>query len=85
MEDFEKDKLLAAYKLLAAFGKTLRTRRHALGLSQEELAHRSGITMRYVSLLETGKRVPTIIVFVALARALGITGTAFIQDVESCL
>lgn len=79
VEDVEKD------KLLTAFGKSLRTHRHALGLSQEELAHRSGITMRYVSLLETGKRVPTIIVFVALARALGLSGEAFMADVEGLI
>lgn len=79
VEDVEKD------KLLAAFGKSLRTRRHALGLSQEELAHRSGITMRYVSLLETGKRVPTIIVFVALARSLGLSGQGFMEDIEGGL
>lgn len=79
MEDDAKN------KLQAAFGVALRTRRHALGLSQEELAFRSGITMRYVSLLETGKRVPTIIVFVALARALGLSGQAFMADVEGRL
>lgn len=79
VEDSDKN------KLLAAFGKSLRARRHALGLSQEELAHRSGITMRYVSLLETGKRVPTILVFVALARALDLSGQAFMGDIEGQL
>ncbi|MBO6792080.1 MAG: helix-turn-helix transcriptional regulator [Dinoroseobacter sp.] len=79
MEDAEKQ------KLLTSFGTALRKRRNALGWSQEELAHRAGITMRYVSLLETGKRVPTIIVFVALARALGLSGQGFMEDIEGGL
>lgn len=37
--------------LLEAFAKILRKQRTAAGLSQEELAHRAGVSMRYVSLL----------------------------------
>lgn len=72
-------------RLQTAFGTALRKQRHALDLSQEELAHRSGITMRYVSLLETGKRVPTIIVFVAIARAFGLSAQDFMRHVEELI
>ena len=65
-----------------AFATVLRRRRHALGISQEELAHRAGITMRYVSLLETGKRVPTIVVLFALATGLTCSATDFVHEIE---
>lgn len=68
-----------------AFATALRRRRHALGISQEELAHRADITMRYVSLLETGRRVPTIVVVFALAQGLECSSVDFIADIETAL
>ncbi len=66
-----------------AFATALRRRRNALGISQEELAHRAGVTMRYVSLLETGKRVPTIVVVFALARGLGVKTSEIVLEMEA--
>lgn len=68
-----------------AFATTLRRRRHALGISQEELADRADVTMRYISLLETGRRVPTIVVVFALAKGLGIPAGDFVSEIESVL
>lgn len=68
-----------------AFATTLRRKRYALGISQEELAHRADITMRYVSLLETGKRVPTIVVVFALARGLECSAADFVAEIETAL
>jgi transcriptional regulator with XRE-family HTH domain len=65
-----------------SFATVLRRRRHAVGISQEELAHRAGITMRYVSLLETGKRVPTIVVVFALATGLNCSASEFVEEIE---
>lgn len=68
-----------------AFATVLRRRRHALGISQEELAHRADITMRYVSLLETSRRVPTIVVVFALAHGLECSVSDFISDIETAI
>lgn len=38
-----------------AFGRVVRSRREALGLSQEELAGRAGIHRTYISSIELGK------------------------------
>ncbi|WP_448329138.1 helix-turn-helix domain-containing protein [Sulfitobacter sp. M13] len=46
--------------LLSALASVLRKHRRALNISQEELAHRAGRSMRYISLLETGKHQPTL-------------------------
>lgn len=43
-------------KIRAAFGDLVRARRQALGLSQEELAFRSGLHRTYVGSVERGER-----------------------------
>ena len=55
-----------------AFGEVLRTARDAKGMSQEELAELGDFDRTYPSLLECGKRSPTISVIVRLAIALDI-------------
>ena len=69
--------------LRTAFGRVLRTRRSALGLSQEELAHRAGLTPRYISLLECDHRQPTISTVYLLAQGLGTSFAAFCGDIEA--
>lgn len=70
-------------QILNAFAKVLRQRRAEAGLSQEELAHRAGLSMRYVSLLESRKHQPSLATLDALARSLGTTLTAFIAEVDA--
>lgn len=43
-----------------AFGTYLRTLRRDLGLSQEEVAHRAGIHVTYLSGIERGRRNPSL-------------------------
>lgn len=43
------------------------------GLTQEELAERSGFSQQYISDLERGKRNPTIVTIYELALALGVS------------
>lgn len=50
--------------------KRLRTRR---GMTQEQLAEKSGFTQQYLSDLEKGKRNPTIVSIYELALALDAT------------
>jgi len=69
-------------KLREQFARILRQKRHELGLSQEELGHRAGLTMRYISLLECNKRQPTISTLFALSGALGVPLSRIIKEIE---
>lgn len=60
----------AKRSLRAAFGQVLRDRRREIGISQEELAHESGLHRTYVSQLERGLKSPSLDAIAALAKAL---------------
>ncbi len=57
-------------KPLIKFGKGLRARREALGYSQEALADVCGFDRTYISMLERGKRNPSLINLMRLAEGL---------------
>ena len=52
---------------------TIKTRRKELGLSQEELARRCGVTRQTINAIENNKYDPTLALAFALARVLGLT------------
>lgn len=54
-------------------GSNVRHFRDAAGMSQEDLAVKSGFTQQYLSGLERGHRNPTIVSVYELAQALGVT------------
>lgn len=54
------------------FARLIRSRRHSLALTQEEIARRIGTTTPYVGHLESGKRHPSDNIVVKLADALGV-------------
>jgi transcriptional regulator with XRE-family HTH domain len=54
------------------FGKEVRRRRKALGLTIEELAERAKLTPNYVGTVETGKRDPSLSTILALAKGLHV-------------
>lgn len=49
------------------------------GLTQEELAERSGLTQQYLSDLERGKRNPTVVTLYELAQALGVSHVELVR------
>jgi transcriptional regulator with XRE-family HTH domain len=53
-------------------GQNFERVRRARGLTQEEMAVRSGFTQGYLSDLERGRRNPTIVSLYELAQALGV-------------
>lgn len=64
------------------FGKVLRNLREEKKISQELLAHLSELDRTYISLLERGKRRPTINTLFALSQTLGLKPSEFIAKIE---
>lgn len=60
-------------------GENVRRARAAAGLSQEELAERSGFSQQYLSGLERGKRNPTIVTLYEIAKALGVSHVSLVD------
>jgi len=54
---------------VGALGKNLRAARERLGLTQEQVAERSGVQAGEVSRIETGKRDPKVSTLERLAKA----------------
>lgn len=69
-------------ELIRAFAKTLKSRRKAAGLSQEELAFRVDLSVSFISLLETQNRQPSLTVIGALATEFGMSISEFTADLE---
>lgn len=51
-------------------GEWIRRMRQAAGMTQLDLARKIGTTQQWVSHLETGRRIPSLLGFVAICRAL---------------
>jgi transcriptional regulator with XRE-family HTH domain len=64
------------------FGNLIRRRRHAAGLGQEALADKALLHRTHVSLLERGKRMPSLLVIQKLAAALGTTMADLMRELE---
>lgn len=58
--------------LIKAFASELKGRRQAIGISQEELAHRAQVNRTYVAKLELGQNQPTLTILSRLAAGLGM-------------
>ncbi|MDO9499660.1 helix-turn-helix domain-containing protein [Falsiroseomonas sp.] len=65
-----------------AFGAAVRTRRLALGISQEDLAHRSDLDRTYVGGIERGERNLSLLNLLAIARALDFTADELMRAFE---
>lgn len=61
----------------------IRRKRLAAGLSQEELAYRAGLHRTYISLVERGKKSPTIDSLEQIASALGIEPAELLMPADS--
>ena len=66
-----------------AFGKVLKQTRENKGLSQEQLAFDSGLHRTYISLIERGKRSPSLRTLVRIVSALDLRLSVMIKDVEN--
>lgn len=57
----------------ATFGRALAVCREAAGLTQKDMAERAGLSASHVSMLESGKRDPSMQTIADLSKALGIS------------
>ncbi|WP_334043704.1 helix-turn-helix transcriptional regulator [Burkholderia ambifaria] len=64
------------------FGRVLRRLRRDMHLSQKDLAVHAGVDRTYISLLELGRRSPTLESIVALAAALKIPLSRLFAELE---
>ncbi len=64
------------------FGNVIRRRREAAGLSHEKLAALAGLHRTYISLLERGKRMPSIEVVRVVAAALKSSMASMMAELE---
>lgn len=64
------------------FADQLRRLRLDAGLTQEQVAARARVSREYVSMLEAGKNIPTIDVFIRLCRAVGAPPAEVIVRLE---
>lgn len=68
-----------------AFGIVLRELRKQRELSQELLAHESGLERNYISLLELGRNSASIKTLFKLTPVLGVSVSEFMRQVEIIL
>ena len=69
--------------LAKSFGQSLRQLRLRRGISQEELGFESGYHRTYISLLERGKKSPSLQTIFRLAKALKVEPSEMIERVQS--
>lgn len=67
---------------LVALGAAIRRSRLALGVSQEELAHRTAIDRSYMSSIERGGQNPGVMSIIRIARAMDMTMTELMAEAE---
>jgi transcriptional regulator with XRE-family HTH domain len=63
-------------------GEALSRRREAAGLSQEQLADKSGIDRTYVSKLERDIQSPTVDMLIRVCRAMGTRASEVLREIE---
>ncbi len=69
----------------AAFGTAIREKRHALNLSQEELAARCGLHRTYLADVERGERNPSLVSILRIASGLGVPASDLMAATETHL
>lgn len=68
-----------------AFGIIIKELRTKLEISQESLAEKSSLDRTFISMLERGKRTPTISTLLKISFALDVTSYEVMEKVESLL
>jgi transcriptional regulator with XRE-family HTH domain len=61
-------------------GRNAARLRGEAGLTQEQLAERSGFSQQYISKLENGERNPTVVTLYELAQGLGVSHVELVRE-----
>lgn len=69
-------------QLMQALAIEIKVRREQLGYTQEDLAGKCELDRPYISLIEVGKKQPTISVLLRIAHGLGLSLGVFMGRVE---
>lgn len=69
-------------QVLLALGRRLRELRYEQGFSQEAFADHCGLHRTAMSLIERGKRTPSLRTLLALSRGFGISLSQLLKDVD---
>ncbi|MBH8609352.1 helix-turn-helix transcriptional regulator [Thermoactinomyces sp. CICC 10521] len=72
-------------KIEEALALVIRKSRKKCKMSQEELSLRCGLDRSFISLIERGKRKPTLHTIFLIAQALGIKPSVIVQEVEQII
>jgi len=72
-------------KMEDAFGLVLKNMRNEQSISQEQLAHICQLDRTFISLLERGKRNPTLITIFKLADGLNVKPSVLISKTEKLI
>ena len=73
---------MSSNRTLHALAKRIKELRLDEGISQEELAHRSGLSRTGMGLLETGKRWPRLDTLMSVAEGLNITVDQLLRGIQ---
>lgn len=65
------------------FGEVIRDLRRQRGISQEEFGFECDLHRTYISLLERGKRIPSLTTIIQIAAALNVLPSEIVRQVES--
>jgi transcriptional regulator with XRE-family HTH domain len=70
-------------ELKLAFGNTLKSLRLEKGFTQEKLAELCNLDVSFISMLENGKRQPTLSTIFSIASALNVKASSIILMIEN--
>ena len=68
-----------------AIGIVIRTLRRSQRLTQEDVSFESGVDRAFLSQIERGQQLPSIVTLFKLARVLGTTPSSILRQVEQQL
>lgn len=68
--------------ILCAFGTKLKKQRELCGFSQEKFAEICGFDRTYISMLETGKRNPSLLNIVKISNGLNISLSDLLEGMQ---
>jgi len=69
--------------MAASVGKAVRSRRNVIGMTRNDLASRTGLSVSYVGLVESGTRCPTLLTLFRIANVLDCNVTDLVYPLDT--